>query len=94
MGCGAETKDLILEDQKGCIKGCEGFKYLGIQIYKEDRQENDIKNRINKGRAITTMQNGVLWNSQITRKKQITDIYLDFESTITYGAETWTLTKI
>ena len=27
MGCGAETKDLVLEDQKGCIRGYEEFKY-------------------------------------------------------------------
>ena len=42
MGCGAETKNVILEDQKGCIRGCEEFKYLGVKIDKEDRQENDI----------------------------------------------------
>ena len=63
MGCWAETKNLILENQKGCIRGCEEFKYLGIiKIDKEDRQENYIKNRINRGRAITAMLNGVLWN--------------------------------
>ena len=60
MGCGAETKDLILEDQKGCIRGCEGFKYLGVKIDKEGRQGNDIKNRINKSRAITAVLNSVL----------------------------------
>ena len=47
IGCGAETKYLILEDQKVCIRGCEEFKYLGVNIDEEDRQENDIKNRIN-----------------------------------------------
>ena len=35
MGCGAETKDLILEDQKGCIRGCEGLKYLGEKLIKK-----------------------------------------------------------
>jgi hypothetical protein len=30
VGCGVETKDLILEDQKGCIRRCEEFKYLGV----------------------------------------------------------------
>ena len=60
VGCGAETKDLILEDQKGYIRGCEEFKYLGVQIDKEERQENYIKNRINKGRAVTAMLNSVL----------------------------------
>ena len=53
MGCGAETKDLMLEDQKRCIRACEEFEYLGVKIDKEDRQENYIENRINKGRAIT-----------------------------------------
>ena len=64
-----ETKDLILEDQKGCIRGCEEFKYLDVKIGKENRQENDIKNMINKYRVITAMLNCVLWNTQLTRKK-------------------------
>ena len=68
MDCGAETKDLIMEDKKGCIRGCEEFNYLGVKIDKEDRQENDFKNRINKGRIITAMLNGVLWNRSITIK--------------------------
>ena len=50
MGCGAEINDLILEDQKVCIRGCEEFKYLGVKINKKDRQEN-VKNRINRGRG-------------------------------------------
>ena len=32
IGCGAETKDLILEDQKVCIRGCEEFKYLEVKL--------------------------------------------------------------
>ena len=32
MGCGAETKDLILEDQKGCFRGWDEFNYLGVTI--------------------------------------------------------------
>ena len=39
MGCGAETKDLKLEDQKGCIRGCEECKYLGVKIDKGDTQD-------------------------------------------------------
>ena len=35
------------------INGCEEFKHLEVKIDKGDRQENYIKNRINKGRAIT-----------------------------------------
>ena len=53
---------LMLEDQKGYITGFEEFKYLGVKTDKENRQENDIKNRINKARAITAMLNSVLRN--------------------------------
>ena len=60
MVCGAENKDLILEDQKVCVRGREEFVYLWVKIDKEDREENYIKNRINKGRVITEIMNGVL----------------------------------
>ena len=53
MGCGAESNDLILEDQKGCIRRREESYYLRVKIDKEDKQENYLKNRINKGSAIT-----------------------------------------
>ena len=53
-------KNLILEDQKGCIRECEEFKYLRVKTDKGDRQANYIKKKINKGRAITAMLNSVL----------------------------------
>ena len=46
---------IYLEDERNCIRGCEEFKYLGVKVDEEDRQENDIMNRINKGRAITSI---------------------------------------
>ena len=59
VGCGAEPKYLlILKNQKGRIRGYEELEYLGVKIDKEGRQENDINNRNNKGRAVTGMLNG------------------------------------
>ena len=55
MGCGAESKELILEDEKGCVRSCGEFKYLRVKIDKEHRQGNYISNRNNKGRAIVAM---------------------------------------
>ena len=41
---------------------------MGVKLDKEDRQKkNNSSNRIIKGRAITAMLNGVLWNSKITK---------------------------
>ena len=88
MGCGAKTKDLILEDQKACIRGCEEFKYLRLKIPKEDRQKY-IKNRINNGRAVTAMLNSVLWNRKITRKNKLLIYNSIVKSTVIYGAGIW-----
>ena len=73
MGCGAETKDLILEDQICCIRGCEEFKYLGVKIDKEDRQENYIKNRINRRKVVTGMLEWCAVEETNNQKKQITN---------------------
>ena len=88
------TKDLTLENQKGCIRVCEEFKFLGVKIDKEDRQENDIKNRIYKDRAVRAILNNVLWNRQITRKNKLLIYNSIVKSTVTYGAETWKFTNI
>jgi hypothetical protein len=93
MGCGAETKDLILEDQKDYIRRCDKFKYLGVKIYKEDTQDNYTKNIINKDRAIIAMLNSVLWNRQMTRKKKLQICNPIVNSTVTNGAEIWKFKK-
>lgn len=77
----------------GCIKGCEECNYLGIKINSKCTQENDIKYRIQKGRSVITMLNGVLWDKNIRIDTKL-EIYKSIiRSTLTYGAETWQLNK-
>ena len=38
MSCEAETKNYLLEGHKVYIGGCEEFKYLGENIYNEDKK--------------------------------------------------------
>ena len=64
MGCEADIKHLILEDQKDYIRGCEWLKYLGVKVDEEGREDNYIKNRYYKARAITAMSNALLSNSK------------------------------
>ena len=68
------SRNQRLEDQKGCIRECEEFKYLGVKIDKENRQENDTRNKINKGREITVMLNSVLWSRKISRKNKLMEM--------------------
>ena len=52
-----------------------------------------IKNRINKGRAITAVLNGLLWNRQITRKNKWQICNSIVESTVTHEAKAWEFNK-
>ena len=67
--------------------------YLGIKIHKEYRQNNDIKNRIDKGGATMSLLEGVLWNRQITRKTKLQIYYSIGKSTLSYGNDTWKFNK-
>ena len=60
---------------------------------KDDKQENYIKNMINKGKAITAMLNDILWNRQITRKTKLQIYNSIVKSIVAHGAETWKLKK-
>ena len=33
---------MILEDQKGCTRGCEEFEYLGVKLDRKGRQQYEI----------------------------------------------------
>ncbi|XP_030752249.1 uncharacterized protein LOC115879488 [Sitophilus oryzae] len=66
-----EINDLILDT--GTIKGVKSNKYLGIIFNKKRNSENEIQERVNKGRTVTRTLNSLLWNKQIKRstKKRI-----------------------
>ena len=70
------------------------IQVFGSKIDKEVRQEIDIKNRINKSRAVTAMLNSILWNRQITRKNKLLIYNSIVKSTVTYGLKYGNLTKI
>ena len=78
MAIGAHGRDL--QTDKGIVKYTKEYKYLGITFTDKGRDDQDIQNKIEKGKAI--IRHSVLWNDDITRY-----------STVTCGAEAWTLNK-
>ena len=65
---------------------------MGVKIDKENRHENDNKNMINEGRAMTAMLNSVLWNRLLEKNKLL--IYISIvKNTVTYVAEIWKFNK-
>jgi hypothetical protein len=84
-------RDLQLEDGKGIINYVNEYTYLGVKITKEGNYEPEINDRINKGRAVITKLNGILWGRNVTPKTKTHVYHTILKSTIPYAAETWCL---
>ena len=64
---------------------------FGVKITKVGNHEQEINDRINRGRADITKLNSILWDREMTPKTK-TNIYHEIvKSTNTYAAETWCL---
>ena len=64
---------------------------MGVRITEDGNHEPEINDRINRGRAVITKINSILWDRDVTPKTK-THIYRAIvKSTITYAAETWCL---
>jgi hypothetical protein len=88
---GDTLRDLQLEDEKGIISHVNAYTSLGLRITKDGNYESQINDKINRGRAVITKLNNILWDCEVTPKTK-THIYRAIvKSTITYAAETWCL---
>ena len=91
LAIGREGRDLNKNGKK--IRNVDEYKYLGVTITKDGKDERDILDKIRKGKTITSQLNSILWSLNIrkdTKKKIFRTIV---ESTATYGAEVWTITQ-
>jgi len=77
MAIGDTSRDLQLEDGKGIISHVNEYTYLGVWITKDGNHEPEINDRINRGRAAITKLNSILWDCDVTPKK---DSYLSCNS--------------
>lgn len=91
MVIGAQGHDLHTE--KGVIKNTNHYKYLGVTLTSDGRDELDVQNKIRRGKTIIKQLHPILWNDTISKntKKRIFNSFV--ESTTTYGSEVWTLNK-
>lgn len=91
MVIGAQGRDL--QTDKGIVKHTKEYKYLGTTFTDRGRDDQDIQNKIKRGKTIVRQLHPVLWNNNITSytKRRMFSTFI--ESTVTYGAEAWTLNK-
>ena len=91
MAIGDTSRDLHLEDGKGAISHVSEYIYLGVRITKDGNHELEINDSINRGRAAISKLNSILWDLDVTHKTKAHIYHALVKSTITYGAETWSL---
>lgn len=88
---GGQGHDIVTD--KGIIKTCQEYKYLGVMVTKEGIRERDIINRSGQGRKSIQMLNSVLWSKDITKNTKKTIYKTITESITTYGSEVWVVNK-
>lgn len=75
------------------IEHTSEYKYLGMTITKDGRDETDIRKKIGQGKAIIRQLHPFLWNDSIKEKTKKHIYSTIFESCVTYGAEVWVINK-
>ena len=75
------------------IEKVEQYKYLGQTIALEDRTANEVQNRIKAGWAVFGKYREILQNKELPnclKRKVFNQCIIP---TMTYGCQTWSLTK-
>ena len=92
MCIGHESQNLQVGDNQ-TIGICKNYVYLGTQIDSTGRTENEIQQRILKGKRVVGCLNSILWSKSISREKKHLLYNAIFKSIVLYGCETWQLNK-
>lgn len=91
MVIGGQGEDLIIDND--VMKKTNEYKYLGVTITSDGKDEIDIQNKIKKGKTIIRQLHPMLWNDNISNKTKIRMFNSFVESCVTYGSEVWTLNE-
>lgn len=75
------------------IKKCSQYTYLGSIINQEGSCEDDIRHRINLGKASIQVLNALLWSSKFRWQTKMKIYKTIIEPITTYGAESWSITE-
>lgn len=92
MCIGGEGTDLEVDDS--CIvQYCSDYTYLGTKISQSGRTEEEILERIIKGKRVIGCLNSLLWSTNISIERKHLLYNAIFKSVVLYGCETWQINK-
>jgi len=88
---GRQTQNLKLGDK--VFESVPSFKYLGNVIHKEGRISECVNDRILEGKRVYAANHQMLTSKIINRSAKMQIFKTLIRPAVTYGSETWTLTK-
>lgn len=92
MCIGGEGTDLEIDDNT-IVKSCSDYTYLGTKINQSGRTEEEILERIVKGKKVIGCLNSLLWSTNISKERKHLLYNTIFKSILLYGCETWQINK-
>lgn len=88
---GAELSNIKIDTDE--IEACSNYTYLGVEFDTTGKDDREIKKRITHARRLIGCLNGVLWSSNIGKKRKHNIYETIIKSSLLYGAETWTISE-
>lgn len=76
------------------LEQVDSFKYLGVTIQKDGQNEAEINNRIESANKVYfALSNTFVRKKEVSKKTKLTVYNTIFKPILTFGSESWTLTK-
>jgi hypothetical protein len=84
-----QGQDIITD--YGTIKTMSQYKYLGVTLTSDGRDDKDIRNKIVQGKKIIRQLHSLLWNDTISKNTKQRIFKSIVEPPTTYGSEVWVM---
>lgn len=89
-----ERKSLEIKIDNEHIEQVSSFQYLGRALEETGKQEIEIRNRIEKAnKTYYALNKGILNKKEVSRKTKMNVYKAIYRPILTYGCESWVLTK-
>lgn len=94
MLIGKENKELEIQLNGNRMEQVETFKYLGVKVHKDGRNDAEINGRIESAlKMYYALGKTFIRKKEVSKKTKMTVYKTIFIPTLTYGSESWVLTK-
>lgn len=94
MVIGKNASQIKIQIEEKELEQVEAFKYLGVNIHKNGKEDLEINNRIeNTTKLYYALNNTFIRKKEISEKTKITVYKTVFKPVLTYGCESWVLNQ-